>query len=126
MPAHLTATGPASTETAWERYLRPELWSTWSPQIRRVDYAHPTLRADTSGWVHGPWPARVPFRVLEVDESARRWTWEVRLGLVRVCMVHGVTAYAGGSRTTLDITAPTPLALAYAPLARLALRRLVA
>jgi hypothetical protein len=123
---HLTATGPAAPETAWERYLRPELWSGWSPQIRRVDYAHPTLRPGTTGWVHGPWPSRVPFRVLEVDDPGRRWVWEVRLGPVRFRMVHAVTAYAAGSRTTLDIAAPAPLALAYAPLAQVALRRLVA
>jgi hypothetical protein len=41
-------------------------------------------------------------------------------------MDHGVEPHAGGSRAWAKIHLPTPLALLYAPIARVALSRLVA
>ena len=70
----------------------------------------------------------MPFEVREVDEPTRTWTWRVRLapgGLVRLHLEHGVEAHEDGSATWLHVTGPAPVVLAYAPLARLAMTRLV-
>ena len=66
------------------------------------------------------------FRVLSVDESAREWAWQARLGPLRLHLEHGVTAHLTGSSTWLRVHGPLPLILAYAPVARMALTRLVA
>lgn len=87
---------------------------------------------------------RTPLRLEEagpasVDEVWRRYTtpalwagwvpgavWTPTVGPVRVRMRHGVDRLGKGSRAWVEIDAPRPLALPYAPIARLALRRLVA
>ena len=124
--------GDAPVDLAWERYADPALWSTWSPQIQRVDTAMTRLSAGASGTVRAgllPHPTLgVPFEVLEVDEPTRTWTWRVRLapgGLVRLHLEHGVEAHGDGSATWLHVTGPAPVVVAYAPLARLAMTRLV-
>ena len=71
---------------------------------------------------------RVRFRVLAVDPAARVWTWQASAGPVVLRLHHGVApdpAGSGRTRTTLRVTGPAPVVLAYAPVARLALRRLV-
>ena len=124
--------GDAPVDLAWERYADPSLWSTWSPQIQRVDTAATRLTAGATGTVRAgllPHPTLpVPFEVLEVDEAARTWTWRVRMdpfGLVRLHLEHGVEAHAGGSATWLRVTGAAPVVLGYAPVARLAMTRLV-
>jgi hypothetical protein len=119
----ISVTGPVSPDAAWERYATPSLWATWAPQIRGVSYAAPTLSAGTRGVVHGPWPVRVPFTVTAVDPDARRWAWRVG-GLV--AMEHGVDGHDGGCAAWVELPGPAAAWGAYAPLARLALRRLVA
>lgn len=104
----------------------PALWSTWSPQISRVDATTSRIAAGTTGIVHGPLGVQVPFEVLQVDETGRRWAWRVRAALVTLELLHTVTPRPdGGSDTTLEISGPAPLVLGYAPVAQLALRRLV-
>lgn len=93
------------------------------------------LAAGATGTVLGPAGVRVRFRVDEVDAAGRRWAWSVRpagalrvltLDLVRLRLVHGVEARpGGGSVTTLDVRGPRPVVASYAPLALVALRRLV-
>jgi hypothetical protein len=68
----------------------------------------------------------VAFRIDEVDEGARRWAWTVRRSPLTVRLQHGVRGDGDGSRTWLTIDAPLPVVLAYAPIARFALRHLVA
>lgn len=125
----LHARGPASPGIAWERYADPQRWSSWAPQIQRVEASTPRLAAGTTGTVHAGLLARptvpVPFVVLDVDEAARRWSWRVRLGPLGLTLEHGVDAEAAGASTFLRVRGPAPLVLAYAPLARLALHRLV-
>ena len=128
----LSVSGTAPAALAWERYADPQLWSTWSPQIQRVETRMQRLEAGGTGTVHaGPLPRPtigVPFEVLELDEQAMTWTWRVRLGpagLVRLLLVHGVTAHGSGSSTWLRVHGPLPVVLGYAPVARLALGRLV-
>ena len=64
--------------------------------------------------------------MLAVDEAAREWAWEARLGPLRLRLEHGVTAHLAGSSTWLRVHGPLPVILVYAPIARIALGRLVA
>jgi hypothetical protein len=126
----LRAQGVADITLAWERYADPALWSTWAPQIQRVDTSMTRLVRGGTGTVRAgllPRPTLgVPFEVLEVDETARTWSWRAGIGPVRLRLEHGVTAHLTGSSTWLRVHGPLPVILAYAPLARLALGRLVA
>lgn len=118
----ISVTGAATTEQVWRRYVTPELWPTWSPQIRGVACADKRIGPGSAGVVHGPAFVRVPFVVLAVNEAERTWSWRVGRP-IGITMTHGVDeAPHGGSSAWLEI----PLALAaYAPIARLALHRLV-
>ena len=123
------ATGTAPPEAAWDRYVHPALWPTWSPQISSVDAADRTLRTGTTGTVHGPLGIAVPFTVLDVDNETRSWSWRVTAAGIVLTLHHGVRLSnekaMGGSATTLVIQGPAPVVLGYAPLARVALGRLV-
>ena len=126
----LRAHGVAPVSVAWERYADPALWSTWAPQIQGVETDLQRLTAGGTGKVrtgllHRP-TLGIPFRVLAVDEAAREWAWEARLGPLRLRLEHGVTAHLTGSSTWLKVHGPLPVILAYAPVARFALGRLVA
>ncbi len=125
----LRTNGPASAYTVWERYADPAAWSTWAPQIQRVDTAMQRITASGIGVVRAgllPRPTLgVPFEVLSVDEPAMEWSWQVVLGPVRLRLEHGVIGTPAGSETWLLVQGPPPLLLAYAPVARLALGRLV-
>jgi hypothetical protein len=123
------AHGVAPVTLAWERYADPSRWSDWAPQIQGVETEMVRLVAGGTGTVRAgllPWPTLgVPFRVLEVDEVAMQWSWEVRIGPLRLRLEHGVTSHLTGSSTWLRVHGPLPLVLAYAPLARVALGRLL-
>ncbi len=113
-----------------ERYADPGLWSTWAPQIQRVDTGMERLTVGGTGTVRaglavGP-RLPVPFEVLEVDEPAMQWCWRAHLGPVSLRLEHGVTAHDRGSATCLRVHGPLPVILGYAPVARFALTRLVA
>ncbi|CAM4030825.1 hypothetical protein [Janibacter anophelis] len=125
-PLRVEATGPADVDEVWLRYTTPGLWSGWAPQIRGVDHPPGRIRAGGEGTVRGPLGLGVPFVVEAVDEVARRWAWRPRIGPVAVRMRHGVDARPEGSSAWVEIAAPRLLALPYAPIASLALRRLVA
>jgi hypothetical protein len=125
----LQVRGSRAPDDVWDRYVRPARWPEWSPQIRSVRYAHERLRPGTSGTVVGPVGLTVPFDVLDVDETdpgARSWTWAARLGAWRVRMRHEVRPLPdGGTVTRWRVEGPAPVLAAYAPLAWVALRRLV-
>ncbi len=123
------ASGDAAAALAWERYVRPALWSTWSPQIAGVECADAVIRTGSTGTVLAAPRAlglRIPFEVVEVDPDAMRWTWIATLPIgVRLRLEHTVTAVGTGSRTGIRVSGPAPIVLGYVPLAVLALRRLV-
>ncbi len=122
----LHATGPLAPAEAWERYAEPARWPTWAPQITGVQVPEPRLRAGLEGRVRGPLGLVLPFVVESVDEVARRWAWTVSAGPVRLHLVHWVSdGPDGGSTTGLRIRGPLPVVLGYAPLAQLAIGRLV-
>jgi hypothetical protein len=121
----LQARGPLPVDVVWERYADPQRWPQWAPQIRRVD-AVGRLRPGLDGRVHSYLPPGIAFRVLAVDARSRTWSWRVQLGPLALVLEHGVReATHGGSETWLRLHGPMPVLLGYAPLAKLALNRLV-
>jgi len=121
----LAAAGRASASEAWERYAQVALWSRWSPQIRSVTCSSSRIRAGATGRVRGPLWIGVDFVVDAVDEESRQWVWTVGKGAAVLQLHHRVVPVGDGSRTTLAMSGPLPVLLGYAPLARLALGRLV-
>ncbi|MFH9011614.1 SRPBCC family protein [Streptomyces sp. NPDC017943] len=121
----LHATGRASPEVVWERYACLDRWPAWSPQIKAVHCPERRLTAGSSGTVESVAGLRAVFGIETVDREGRRWSWRVRLGPVVLRLRHDVRAHPRGSTTTLAMDGPRLALLAYAPLARLALHRLV-
>jgi hypothetical protein len=120
------ATGPLPPDEVWERYAEPARWPTWAPQITGVQVPVARLAAGVTGRVRGPAGVTLPFVVESVDEAARRWAWTVDAGPVRLHLLHWVSdGPDGGSTTGLRTTGPLPVVAAYAPLAQLAIGRLV-
>ncbi len=117
----LRARGPASKYEIWSRYRDPQRWPEWSPHVSEVRADGP-LRPGLEGQVVGRLGVTASFEVLEVDEDAMRWTWAVRSGPIRLQIEHEVEEGSAG----LVISGPAAAVFAYAPVARLALRRLVA
>jgi hypothetical protein len=100
-------------------------WPRWSPQIGSVTCTHPRIRPGATGTVRGPLGLGVDFVVDSVDEVARHWVWTVRRGPVTLHLDHRVVSEGSATRTTLGMSGPLPVLLAYAPFARLAIGRLV-
>ncbi|KAA0942597.1 SRPBCC family protein [Streptomyces apricus] len=132
---NLRAIGPASTGTVWRRYTHFQQWSGWSPQIRAVHTDAACIAPGVRGRVESVLRIGVAFVIEDVDPERRSWSWRVRLGPVRVWLKHDVLPWTTGTRTgvrtgagtetRLVMRGPLPVLVAYAPLARLALRRLV-
>jgi polyketide cyclase/dehydrase/lipid transport protein len=122
----LHATGPVPPAEVWERYAVPARWPEWAPQITGVELPVARLAAGVRGRVRGPLGVTLPFVVETVDEVARQWSWTVSAGPVRLHLLHWVTEGPdGGSTTGLRVTGPAPVVVGYAPLAHLAIGRLV-
>jgi hypothetical protein len=79
-----------------------------------------------TGQVSGPLGLRVRFVVSEVDEQRRTWAWRVRVGPLRLTLWHGVEPRPTGTATWLRVHGPAIVVAGYLPVARTALRRLVA
>lgn len=140
MKLTLRARGTASPDEVWDRYLHPSRWPGWSPQIRRVDVAVDRLTPGLRGCVRGPLGLGVPFTVETVDGESvvRSWSWRVTVGPISLWLEHTVIPLDAGAAsrastdpetrrtaTTLLVEGPAPVVAAYAPLAQLALVRLV-
>jgi hypothetical protein len=121
----LTATGALHAQAVWERYAVLSEWPSWSPQIRYVECAEDRLAPGLTGRVHGWFGVTADFEVLGVDEV--RWTWSLRArsGPVTLTLHHAVLPVAEDIQATLEINGPAFAVLLYAPLAEVALRRLV-
>jgi hypothetical protein len=119
--------GPCPADEVWDRYVRPQRWPEWSPQIRAVDYPGATLGPGTTGVVHGPAGLRVGFRILQVTAAGpvRNWSWSVDALGVQLELHHTVEASGSGTCTGLTVQGVAPAVVLYLPAARLALRRLV-
>jgi hypothetical protein len=118
------AQGPAGPADVWEAYADPQRWSEWAPHIRRVE-AIGRLRPGLTGQLFSVVRVPVSFEVIDVDARRRRWSWKAAVGPVRLRFDHGVDPRGAGSATWLTMHGPLGLLLLYAPVARLALHRLV-
>jgi polyketide cyclase/dehydrase/lipid transport protein len=123
--ASTRASGPVPADEAWERYADPCRWPDWAPQIRRVETAAARITPGATGTVRGPLGLPVRFTITEVDEAARRWAWDARVGPIRLHLRHGVDAEGTGSSTWITTRGPAPVLMAYLPVTRWALHRLV-
>ena len=121
----VTAAGPADPDEVWDRYMHPDRWAQWSPQITSVDYPDAAISTGGRGTVHGPCGLGVAFEIIDVDAEKRSWSWHVAVAGVRLTLHHDVSAQRSGTRTGLGIDGPAPVVVLYAPIARLALGRLV-
>jgi len=123
----LRAVGTADIDLVWQRYSLPELWTTWAPQIRRVEVSEPTLAVGVTGTVFGVIPnVGASFEVVEFCAEEHRWAWDVVAGPVRMHLDHRAEArIGGGTSTTLVVDGPVAAVLTYSPVARLSLEALV-
>ena len=121
----VSATGQLHPHAVWERYANPSEWPSWAPQIRWVECAQDRLLPGLTGRVHGLFGVTADFEVLTVDEGRRTWSWRTRSGPVRLTLHHAVLEVSAGTQTTLEIDGPAFAVLPYAPVAQVALRRLV-
>jgi hypothetical protein len=118
---HIRRRGGASKYEIWARYRDPLRWREWAPQIREVRADGP-LRTGLEGEIVGVFGVRARFDVLDVDEPGGRWTWIVRSGPLTLRIEHEIAEGLVG----VALTGPAPVVAAYAPIARVALGRLVA
>lgn len=122
----LRASGAADPDDVWERYADTRRWSEWSPQIRTVRSDDgPRISVGMRGVVRPLVGPGVRFLVTDVDEESRRWSWQVEVGPIRLALEHAVTAQRSGSATSLQLRGLAPVIVGYAPVALIALRRLV-
>lgn len=125
-PATAHANGPVTPEEAWQRYLRPERWAEWSPQVRQVVTDSEVIVAGAAGTVRTVGGAQVRFVVMDVDPHARSWTWRVRFGVICLVLEHYLVPLAGGgTRAEVVIHGPWAIARLYRLPATVALHRLV-
>jgi hypothetical protein len=122
----IEARGPAPVAEVWDRYTTLARWPEWSPQISRVEASADQLALGVRGTVYAVGVLPLPFTVTSCRPGERTWSWQVRLGPVVLELDHAVHPAGSGSRTTLSLTGPALVVMAYAPLAQLALRRLCA
>lgn len=120
----IEAIGPRSVDQVWWDYTCPERWPRWAPQIRRVSGFGDQVQPGAVGTVFGPAGLSVRGEILAVDTGARRWSWRVSRGPVRVVMEHGVAPHDTGARAWVRIHAPQVLVSTYEPVAQTALSRL--
>lgn len=123
----LRADGAAPLDLVWERYSVPSLWSTWAPQIRRVECSAERLAVGVTGMVFGVIPnIGASFEVVRFDEDDHRWAWDVVAGPVRLHLDHrSESRIGGGTSTALIADGPAAAVMTYAPVARLSLESLV-
>lgn len=126
MQRRIEVVGRAPIERAWQRYDEIRAWPGWAPQIRSVSADARVLTPGARGTVHGPVGLSIDFRILEVDAAARTWSWTARRLGLQVHMHHDLHELRGGTRAGLSLTGPAVVVAAYGPVARLALKRLVA
>ncbi len=125
MPLTVRAEGSAPPDVVWARYTEPERWPTWAPHMKRAEYPYPRVLPGTFGRVYAYGGLSLLFSIDAVDEAERVWDWSVYLASQRVELQHGVVSRGSRTRAWARIGLPLPLALGYAPMAKLALRRLV-
>ncbi|PSQ32432.1 polyketide cyclase [Halobacteriales archaeon QS_9_70_65] len=103
----------------WDLLVDTERWPEWGPSVAAVDAPTRRIEAGTTGRVRvGGLGIRLPFEVETFDAGAMRWRWRVA---GRSATGHGVDPRADGCRVFFEVP---PVAAGYAPVCRLACRRL--
>jgi hypothetical protein len=123
----LEVPGPRDPAVVWERYAVPASWPEWLPQITGVDLSTPRLSPGATGKLHAPMGVSIPFTVDSVDEEGRRFSWTIRVGLLKLRLENWVQdGPDGGAVAGMRVNGPGPLVSAYAGQAQASLERLVA
>lgn len=125
MPLTVRAKGSASPDVVWARYTEPEQWPTWAPHMKRAEYPYSRVTPGTFGRVYAYGGFSLLFSIDAVDEAERTWDWSVYVGSQRIELKHGVVSRGSRTQTWASVGLALPLALGYAPVAKLALHRLV-
>ena len=109
----------APASAVWEQVARTRHWPAWGPTVAGVEPADAVVRAGLRGTVRTPVGVRLPFEITAV-EPGRRWAWRVA-GVPATD--HLVEPDGDGCVATIRIPAWAPF---YAPVCRVALRRIAA
>ncbi|MEU4112333.1 SRPBCC family protein [Streptomyces sp. NPDC048208] len=120
----VTVAGPAAPDVVWERYARYDSWAHWAPHLRAVETEGDVIRPGARGVVLLAGFLRGRFTVTEVDRPKGAWTWKVAFLGIPVEVGHTMTPDGTGTRVAVDLTAPVPVPLVYAPMVDWALHRL--
>ena len=127
MEITIDAYGSAPAGAVWERYMDPDRWSSWAPQIQRVECKDYRVTAQTVGQLRGPLGTRIDFEVTSVDEAGWTWSWTAWLHrrALGLQLAHGVSSRPQGSRTWLTVVGSPAFVVPFVPVAKLALMQLV-
>ena len=88
----------------WEVMRDIERWPEWTPtvrKIRRLDSGRLAVGSQAVIWQPKLLPAK--WKVTDLDESNRTFTWETRGPGMRLQARHWVEESEGGSRATLSL-----------------------
>jgi hypothetical protein len=121
MRVRIVRRGPAGKYEMWGRCRDPGLWPAWMAGVIAVDADGPVLRAGLEGELRLAGGVTARFDVLDVDERATTWTRVVRLGPASLRVEQRVDEGFG----SIEAIGPAIVVLAYAPLARRSLDRLL-
>ena len=88
----------------WAVMCDVERWSEWTSTVSRIRLLdHGPLALGSRALVHQPRLRPATWRVTELDERARRFTWVMCGPGVAVTARHAVELAGAGSRVTLSI-----------------------
>jgi hypothetical protein len=121
----LRAHGDQFVDDVWERYVEPDRWPEWAPQIKSVSASADRLAVGVTGMVQPLIGPSIPFTVTAFDEAQRSWSWRVGWSIFAVNLDHSVSHHDVGSATNLRVRGLSFVVVPYLPLAQIALRRLV-
>jgi hypothetical protein len=121
MRVRVVRRGPAGKYEMWGRCRDPELWPAWMAGVRSVRADDTVLKVGLEGELSFVGGLGGRFDVVDVDDVATTWTRVVRLGPGSMRIEQRVDEGFG----SIEAIGPPPLVLAYAPLARRSLDRLL-
>jgi carbon monoxide dehydrogenase subunit G len=88
----------------WEIMRDVERWPEWTPTVTSIRLLDPgPLTVGTRAIVRQPKLAPARWRVTELDETGRNFTWVTRGPGLRVIAQHSVEARGDGSHATLSV-----------------------
>lgn len=101
----------ASAELVWATMRDVERWPEWTPTVRSVRLrTPPPLAVGSRAVIRQPKLPLALWRVVELDDSHRSFTWVNSAPGVRVVAKHSVVPFGERSRITLSLRFEGPLA----------------